>query len=107
MEQLELKDYLHETKLIQGRLFALGIILILLVLTLMTRVWYLQIYQHEKFDVLSKDNRVRLVAVPPIRGQIYDRKGRVLAENLPIFTLEIVQIRLRTCELFSTKSRVL
>ena len=90
MEQLELKDYLHETKLIQGRLFALGIILILLVLTLMTRVWYLQIYQHEKFDVLSKDNRVRLVAVPPIRGQIYDRKGRVLAENLPIFTLEIV-----------------
>lgn len=90
MEQLELKDYLHETKLIQGRLFALGIILILLVLTLMIRVWYLQVYQHEKFDVLSKDNRVRLVAVPPIRGQIYDRKGRVLAENLPIFTLEIV-----------------
>ncbi len=90
MEQLELKDYIHETNLIQGRLVFLGVVLIALVLTLMARVWFLQVYKHEQFDVLSKDNRVRLVAVPPIRGQIYDRKGRVLAENVPIFTLEIV-----------------
>lgn len=90
MEQLELKDYLRETNLIHSRLFALVGILLLLTLILVARVWYLQIYSFQRFEVLSKDNRVRLVSVPPVRGQIYDRNGKVLAENIPVFTLEIL-----------------
>ena len=88
-EQIELKDYLRETNLIHARLIALGFILAFLVLILVGRVWYLQVYQNERFEVLSKDNRVRLVPVPPVRGQIFDRNGKVLAENIPVFTLEI------------------
>jgi len=64
-EQIELKDYLRETNLIHARLIALGIILGLLTLVLVVRIWYLQVYQHDRFDVLSKDNRVRLVPEPP------------------------------------------
>jgi len=90
MEQLELKDYLRETSLIHSRLVTLGVILALLTLILMVRIWYLQIYSFQRFEVLSKDNRVRIVAVPPVRGQIFDRKGRVVAENIPVFTLEII-----------------
>lgn len=90
MEQLELKDYLRETNLIHARLIALGFLLVILTLVLLVRTWYLQIYQHQKFDVLSKDNRVRLFPVPPVRGQIYDRNGKVLAENIPVFTLEVL-----------------
>lgn len=88
-EQIELKDYLRETNLIHARLIALGIILGLLTLVLVVRIWYLQVYQHDRFDVLSKDNRVRLVPEPPVRGQIFDRNGEVLAENINVFTLEI------------------
>lgn len=90
MEQLELKDYLRETSLIHSRLVTLGVILALLTFTLLGRIWYLQIYSFQRFEVLSKDNRVRIVAVPPVRGQIFDRKGRVVAENIPVFTLEII-----------------
>ena len=90
MEQLELKDYLRETGLIHSRLVTMGVILVLLALILVTRIWYLQIYSFQRFEVLSKDNRVRIVAVPPVRGQIFDRKGRVVAENIPVFTLEII-----------------
>ena len=90
MEQLELKDYLRETGLIQSRLIILGVILIVLTLVLVGRIWYLQIYSFKRFEVLSKDNRVRIVAVPPVRGQIFDRKGRVVAENIPVFTLEVI-----------------
>ncbi len=90
MEQLELKDYLRETGLIHSRLVTMGVILILLALILVARIWYLQIYSFQRFEVLSKDNRVRIVAVPPVRGQIFDRKGRVVAENIPVFTLEII-----------------
>ncbi len=89
-ENIELKDYLRETNLIHARLLALIILLGALALVLVIRVWYLQVYSHERFDVLSKDNRVRLVPVPPVRGQIFDRNGKVLAENIPVFSLEIV-----------------
>ncbi len=88
-EQIELKDYLRETNLIHARLIALGVVLGLLSLALVARIWYLQISQHDRFDVLSKDNRVRLVPEPPVRGQIFDRNGEVLAENINVFTLEI------------------
>lgn len=90
MEQLELKDYLRETNLIHSRLISLVILLGLLSLILVGRIWYLQIHKYQRFEVLSKDNRVRLVPMPPVRGQIYDRNGKVLAENIPVFTLEIL-----------------
>jgi len=92
VERLELKDYLRETNLIHARLIALVVLLGFLTLLLLTRIWYLQIYSFKRFEVLSKDNRVRLVPVPPVRGQIYDRNGKVLAENIPVFTLEILPL---------------
>jgi len=88
-ENIELKDYLRETNLIHARLIVLVVLLALLTLTLVARLWFLQITSHQRFEVLSKDNRVRLVPVPPVRGQIFDRNGKVLAENTPVFTLEI------------------
>jgi len=94
-ESIELKDYLRETNLIHSRLIALIVLLCLLSLALIVRAWYLQVYSYERFEVLSKDNRVRLLPVPPVRGQIYDRKGKVLAENIPVFTLEILPDRVR------------
>lgn len=89
-ENIELKDYLRETNLIHARLIGLIVLLSLLALILISRVWYLQIMSHQRFEVLSKDNRVRLVPVAPVRGQIFDRNGKVLAENIPVFTLEVV-----------------
>ena len=90
MKRVEIKDYLRETNLIHARLIVLVAILVLLTITVLGRIWYLQVYSFQRFEVLSKDNRVRLVPVGPVRGQIYDRNGKVLAENIPVFTLEIL-----------------
>ncbi|MGI8738743.1 MAG: penicillin-binding protein 2 [Gammaproteobacteria bacterium] len=59
------------------------------------RMAFLQITNHDHFQTLSQDNRIRLVAVPPPRGLIYDRNGVVLAENLPSYTLEITPSQVR------------
>ena len=90
MAYLELKDYLRETYLIHTRLGALGVVFSVLWLIIMSRIWYLQVYHHDRFELLSKDNRVHLAPLPPMRGQIFDRNGKVLAENVPVFTLEIL-----------------
>ncbi|HHO59562.1 MAG TPA: penicillin-binding protein 2 [Thiotrichales bacterium] len=45
-------------------------------------------YSH--FSNLSENNRIRLMALPPNRGLIYDRNGVILAENSPTYHLEII-----------------
>ena len=45
---------------------------------------------HEHFTTLSRENRVKVVPLPPTRGLIYDAQGVLLAENLPAYQLELV-----------------
>jgi penicillin-binding protein 2 len=46
-----------------------------------SRLAYLQLNQGTKNRQIAENNRVRTVAKPPVRGNIYDRKGRLLAGN--------------------------
>ncbi|HEY4555240.1 MAG TPA: penicillin-binding protein 2, partial [Lysobacter sp.] len=53
--------------------------------------WYfrLQVLQHDQYAMQSEANRIKLQPVVPGRGLIYDRKGRVLADNVPAFRLDV------------------
>ncbi len=44
-----------------------------------SRLGYLQLTQGAKNRQIAENNRVRTVAKPPVRGNIYDRKGQLLA----------------------------
>jgi penicillin-binding protein 2 len=90
MARIRIKDYVRETNLIQARLVISSIIVAALCIALLARLYYLQIEQHSHYSTLSQENRISFVPIPPARGQIYDRKGRVIAENLPTYTLEVV-----------------
>ena len=46
-----------------------------------SRLFYLQVSQGTKNRQIAETNRVRTVAKPPVRGNIYDRKGKLLAGN--------------------------
>jgi penicillin-binding protein 2 len=54
-------------------------------------LWYfhLQVLQHDDYATRSEANRIKLRPVVPARGLIYDRKGRILADNVPAFRLEV------------------
>ncbi|MGY3266081.1 penicillin-binding protein 2 [Lysobacter sp. HA35] len=53
--------------------------------------WYfrLQVLQHDDFVTRSEANRIKLQPVVPGRGLIYDRKGRILADNVPAWRLDV------------------
>ncbi len=93
MDELTLKDYLRETSIIQSRLVFAAVIGVALVAALVIRLFYLQVNQHQHYSTLSRDNRIRLVPIPPVRGQIYDRSGVILAKNIPVYTLEVIPDR--------------
>lgn len=88
-----LKDHHFEARLFQGRAIAAMAIIGALLVLLIGRLFYLQVASHDLFTTLSQNNRVKLEPVAPTRGLIYDRKGRILAENIPSFSLEVIPER--------------
>ncbi|NNG12431.1 MAG: penicillin-binding protein 2, partial [Halobacteria archaeon] len=89
LRQLTLKDHFDEYRLFSSRMIVLLVFSGLLLLVLFSRLVYLQVIAHEHFTTLSEDNRVKLRAIVPTRGLIYDRNGIILADNLPSYRLEI------------------
>ena len=89
MSQPLIKDAAGETRLVGGRLVLALVVVVGLALVLLVRLAYLQVASYQHFSTLSQDNRIRILAVPPTRGLIYSRDGRVLAENRPTYRLTI------------------
>ena len=85
-----IKDHYSERRLFIGRVAMASTIGLLLLGAVVARLVQLQIFDHEMFAEQSQGNRFRIEAVPPTRGLIFDRKGRVLAENLPAYQLELI-----------------
>ena len=85
-----IKDHSFENQLFINRIVIAFIIIILLTSGLIARLIYLQIVGNEHYSSLAKDNSIKIVPLVPARGIIYDRKGRVLAENTPSYSLEII-----------------
>ena len=52
-------------------------------------LYYYQIYEHKHYNTLSETNRIKYIATLPTRGNIYDRNGILLANNLPMYSLDI------------------
>jgi len=87
----QLKDDYLENRLIRRRLALAAVFTVVLLSLVVGRLYVLQVVEHEHFSTLSDSNRVRIKALPPTRGLIFDRHGVVMADNLPAYRLEIVR----------------
>ena len=47
-----------------------------------------QILQHERFQLRAETNRLRPIPLTPPRGTILDRKGEIIAENVPGYSVK-------------------
>lgn len=56
---------------------------------LILQLFSLQVLQGDKYGELSEENRIRVEVLTAPRGEIRDRKGRLLADNVPSFTVTI------------------
>ncbi len=51
----------------------------------------LQIVQNERYRLLAEENRVNIRLIPPARGLIFDREGRLLAGNRQNYRIVMVR----------------
>ncbi len=90
MLNIPIKDQFRESRLFNSRLTVVGAVVLVLILTLFLRLVYLQVFAHRHFETLSQANRVKPIPIQPPRGLILDRNGVILAQNYPVYTLEII-----------------
>lgn len=79
-----------EANLFARRTFIAFIGVLLLLITLFSNVYSLQVNSFEKYQTRSNSNRIKLLPVAPNRGLIYDRNGIILADNKPIYSLAVI-----------------
>lgn len=67
----------------------LKICMIGLVAIILMRLFQLQILQYDQYSPKSRDNALRQEVVAPARGLIYDRNGKLIVDNQPIYSITI------------------
>jgi penicillin-binding protein 2 len=89
-KRVAIRNHSAEANLFARRTFIAFIGVLVLLLILFTNIYDLEINSYEKYQTRSNSNRIKLLPVAPNRGLIYDRNGVLLAENKPVYSLEII-----------------
>ena len=86
---MELRDHPIELQKFRIRL-AISVVFVLTLFSLLyVRFYYLQISQQNHYSTLAEANRISILPLVPNRGLIFDRNGKVLAQNYSAYALEI------------------
>ncbi len=80
----------HKLRLLLKRSLFMFSINIILLFILIGRLYYLQIYQGEKYALLADSNRTSKRLIAPPRGTINDRNGLELAINIQNFQAMLI-----------------
>ncbi|OBU43606.1 penicillin-binding protein 2 [Photobacterium damselae] len=97
-KRTQIRDHRAESALFFRRALVSFIGIAVLVGVLLTNLYHIQVQEHEDYQTRSNDNRIKIVPVSPNRGLIYDRNGVLLAENRPVYSLEITSEKVPNLE---------
>lgn len=92
-QPITLKDHEKDARLVCRRVLVGIVFVLLLIGVLIARMYHLQVVQYEHHSTLSENNRVHVQPIPPNRGLIFDRAGKIIAENRPSFSLTVTRER--------------
>lgn len=85
-----IKNLRAEAAQFRRRAVVAGVLVALALFGLAFGYFRLQVLQHEEYQLRSEANRIKPRPIVPARGLIYDRNGRLLADNVPAYRLELV-----------------
>lgn len=77
--------------LLKKRLLWVAGLVILFLVIIILRLWFLQISNGEEYEKRAYGNRVRIRQLAPPRGHILDRNNREIVTNRPSFNVALIQ----------------
>lgn len=93
-----IRDHNAEAHLFSRRVAVALVLVYSAFALLLYNMYQLQVVQYQGFQTRSNDNRIKIVPLAPNRGLIYDRNGILLAENRPVFSIEITPEEVRNLD---------
>ncbi len=88
--RIVIRNQSAEANLFARRTFIAFSVVVLVLLILFANIFNLQVESFEKYQTRSNSNRIKLLPVAPNRGLIYDRNGVLLADNKPVYSLDVI-----------------
>lgn len=89
-KRVNIRDNVAEANLFKSRMIVALIFVVFMFLALVINLYNLEIVNHQSFEKRSNSNRIKIIPIAPPRGLIYDRNGVILAENRPIYEIEVI-----------------
>ncbi len=83
-------DSVKKLNSINRRMFITGSLKFLIMIGLVSRLFFLQVKENKKYLTLSDKNRIREWKLAPVRGEITDYFGNVIAGNFEAYQLHII-----------------
>lgn len=90
LRRQRIKNNIAESEQFRRRSFLGFICIALAMLGLAFGYFRLQVLQHQEYQLRSDANRIKPRPIVPARGLIYDRTGKLLADNIPAYRIELV-----------------
>ena len=84
------ETFQNKSQLISRRMFLLSSLKIIVFISIISRLFYLQISENIKWRSLSDKNRLREWKIAPPRGVIEDHFGEKIATNTQVFQLHMI-----------------
>lgn len=82
---------------LSNRMLIIGGFFCLVVLVYVCRLFYIQIVD-DRYVLQAQNNALRSVTEYPVRGYIFDRKGKLLVYNTPSYDLMVVPREAKNCD---------
>ena len=98
---------IRKTDIINRRMFIIGAAKIIIFTGIIARLFSLQVNENKKYLTLSDKNRIREWKLPPIRGDIVDYFGNVIAGNLKVYQLHIIPEQVENFNYLLTRLKTL
>lgn len=86
----EIRNHEQEARLFRNRAIVAFVAMIGLVGALVANLYRLEVKQVDYYQTRANDNRIQVLPIAPTRGLIYDRNGNILANNFPVYVLQMI-----------------
>src|SRR5690554_7143127 len=94
-KRVAIRNHQAEAALFSRRAVVCLAIVFVVFIVLLNNLYTLQVKNFQEFQTRSNSNRIMVLPVAPNRGMIYDRNGILLADNIPVYSLEVSPAEVR------------
>ena len=84
-------EILKSANQLSRRAFLIGFVQIGIIIALGARMRFLQVKEAKKYRLLAEENRINVHLLPPVRGIMFDRDGKIIADNVPNYRIIMVR----------------